>query len=106
MQADYPQADVLRRVLAPLVAHPDRHLLASAVALTLSLVTGRSDLRTAGVFGAGKTRAAAAVIVGLIAIDPSLSIMICTKENAAAQAVAEHIEGWTSRLKCFASSAG
>ena len=45
----------------------------------------------AGVFGAGKTRAAAAVIVGLIAIDPTLSIMICTKENAAAQAVAEHI---------------
>ena len=35
--------------------------------------------------------AAAAVIVGLIAIDPTLSIMICTEENAAAQAVAEHI---------------
>ena len=47
---------------------------------------------TAGVFGAGKTRAAAAaVIVGLLAIDPSLSIMVCTKENPAAQAVAEHI---------------
>ena len=29
--------------------------------------------------------------MGLIAIDPTLSIMICTKENAAAQAVAEHI---------------
>ena len=57
----------------------------------LALLTGRTDLCSAGVFGAGKTRAAAAVIVGLIAIDPTLSIMICTKENAAAQAVAEHI---------------
>ena len=74
-----------------LVELPDRHLLASAVGLTLALITGRTDLCSAGVFGAGKTRAAAAVIVGLIAIDPTLSIMICTKENAAAQAVAEHI---------------
>ena len=59
--------------------------------LTLALLTGRTDLCTAGVFGAGKTRAAAAVIVGLIAIDPTLAIMVCTKENAAAQAFAEHV---------------
>ena len=78
-------------VFHPLVELPDRHLLASAIGLTLALITGRTDLCSAGVFGAGKTRAAAAVIVGLIAIDPSLSIMICTKENAAAQAVAERI---------------
>ena len=74
-----------------MVELPDRHLLASAIAVTLSLTTGRSDLCTAGVFGAGKLRVAAAVIVGFLAIDPSLSIMVCTKENAAAQAVAEHI---------------
>ena len=78
-------------VFHPLVELPDRHLLASAIGLTLALLTGRTDLCSAGVFGAGKTRAAAAVIVGLVAIDPTLSIMICTKENAAAQAVAEHI---------------
>ena len=40
---------------------------------------------------ASLAQAKPAVIVGLIAIDPTLSIMICTKENAAAQAVAEHI---------------
>ena len=84
-------AETLSHVFKPLVELPDRHLLASAVGLTLALITGRTDLCSAGVFGAGKTRAAAAVIVGLIAIDPTLSIMICTKENAAAQAVAEHI---------------
>ena len=70
---------------------PDRHLLASAIGLTIALLTGRTDLCTAGVFGAGKTRAAAAVIVGLIAIDPTPSITVCTKENAAAQAFAEHV---------------
>ena len=63
----------------------------SAIGLASALLAGRTDLCTAGVFGAGKTRAAAAVIVGLIAIDPSLSIMVCTKENAAAQAFAEHV---------------
>ena len=90
MTHDFPHAEGLLQVFYPLIEH-DRHLLASAIGLTLALVTGRSDLCSAGVFGAGKTRAAAAVIVGLIAIDPSLSIMICTKENAAAQAVAERI---------------
>ena len=84
-------AETLLHVFRPLVELPDRHPLVSAVGLTLALITGRTDLCSAGVFGAGKTRAAAAVIVGVIAIDPTLSIMICTKENAAAQAVAEHI---------------
>ena len=90
-QHDFKHAETLLHVFHPLVELPDRHLLASAIGLTLALLTGRTDLCSAGVFGAGKTRAAAAVIVGLIAIDPTLSVMICTKENAAAQAVAEHI---------------
>ena len=90
-QHDFEHADTLKHVFHPLVELPDRHLLASAIGLTLALLTGRTDLCTAGVFGAGKTRAAAAVITGLIAIDPTLSIMVCTKENAAAQAFAEHV---------------
>ena len=90
-QHDFEHAGTLKHVFHPLVELPDRHLLASAIGLTLALLTGRTDLCTAGVFGAGKTRAAAAVIAGLIAIDPTLSIMVCTKENAAAQAFAEHV---------------
>ena len=90
-QHDSEHADTLKHAFHPLVELPDPHLLASAIGLTLALLTGRTDLCTAGVFGAGKTRAAAAVIVGLIAIDPTLSIMVCTKENAAAQAFAEHV---------------
>ena len=51
----------------------------------------RSDYGVAGVFGAGKTRAAAAMIVGLLVIDPDLKLMVSTKENAAAQAFADHV---------------
>ena len=51
----------------------------------------RSDYGVAGVFGAGKTRAAAATIVGLLVIDPDLKLMVSTKENAAAQAFADHV---------------
>ena len=45
-----------------------------------------------GVFGAGKTRAAAAMIAGLLVMDPTLKVMVVTKENAAAHAFAKHIE--------------
>ena len=69
MNHDFTHAETLLHVFYPLVELPDRHLLASAIGLTLALITRRTDLCSAGVFGAGKTRAAAAVIVGLIAID-------------------------------------
>ena len=42
----------------------------------LSLLEGKTDCPISGVFGAGKTRAAAAIIAGLITVDPSLKIMI------------------------------
>ena len=60
-------------------------------ALLLSLVEGKTDCPISGVFGAGKTRAAAATIAGLITVDPSLRIMVLTKENVASQAFAEHV---------------
>ena len=46
-----------------------------------SLLKGKTDCPISGVFGAGKTRAAAAIIAGLITVDPSLKIMILTKES-------------------------
>ena len=56
-------------------------------------ISGKDRPAGSGVFGAGKTRAAAAIIAGLITVDPSLKIMILTKENVASQAFAEHIIG-------------
>ena len=77
--------------LQPLVHNRDGHFLATLSAILLSLLEGKTDCPISGVFGAGKTRAAAAIIAGLITVDPSLEIMILTKENVASQAFAEHI---------------
>ena len=77
--------------LQPLVHNRDGHFLATLSAMLLSLLEGKTDCPISGVFGAGKTRAAAAIIAGLITVDPSLKIMILTKENVASQAFAEHI---------------
>ncbi len=54
----------------------------------------RTDLPLSGVFGAGKTRSAAILVVGLPVFEPGLKLMILTKENVAAQAFAEHIESF------------
>ena len=53
--------------------------------------TYRPGLAISGVFGAGKTRSAAALLAGLLVFDPSLQLMVLTKENVAAHAVAEHL---------------
>ena len=77
--------------LQPLVHNRDGYFLATLSAMLLSLLEGKTDCPISGVFGAGKTRAAAAIIAGLITVDPSSKIMILTKENVASQAFAEHI---------------
>ena len=54
--------------------------------------------------GAGETRSAAILVVGLQVFEPDLKLMIVTKENVAAQAFADHIvsfgllEGVTSKM--------
>ena len=65
----------IRRALHPLVHNRDGHFLATLSALLLSLLEGKTDCPISGVFGAGKTRAAAAIIAGLITVDPSLKII-------------------------------
>ena len=74
------------------MTNPDCHFLAVLTVLVQSILEGRTDCPTSGVFGAGKTRAAAAMIAGLLVMDPTLKVMVVTKENAAAHAFAKHIE--------------
>ena len=69
----------------------DGHVLATLSAIVLALCEGRTGLAISGVFGAGKTRSAAVLLAGLLAFDPSLKLMVLTKENIAAHAVAEHL---------------
>ena len=54
----------------------DGHVLTVAVALLLAILTGRSDLCIAGVFGAGKTRSLAVL---LIALSCELSDFLCDR---------------------------
>ena len=82
----------LLQAIRPLLTNPDCHFLAVLTALVQSILEGRTDCPISGVFGAGKTRAAAAMIAGLLVMDPTLKVMVVTKENAAAHAFAKHIE--------------
>ena len=72
----------------PLLRLEDGHVLATLSAVVLALCEGRTGLAISGVFGAGKTRSAAALLAGLLVFDPNLQL---TKENIAAHAVAEHL---------------
>ena len=69
----------------------DEHVLATLSAVVLALKEGRTGLPIGGVFGAGKTRSAAALLAGLLVFDPGLELMVVTKENVAAHAFAEHV---------------
>lgn len=60
-------------------------------AVVLALCERRTGIAISGVFGAGKTRSAAVLLAGLLVFDPSLQLMVLTKENVAAHAVAEHL---------------
>ncbi len=89
-QTNSDEEAALKSALAPLIANEDFHFVAAVTALVQSLLEGRTDCPISGVSGAGKTRAAAAMIAGLLVMDPTLKIMIVTKENVAAQAFARH----------------
>ena len=91
----------LLQAIRPLVTNPDCHFLAVLTALVQSILEGRTDCPISGVFGAGKTRSAAAMIAGLLVMDPSLKVMVVTKENAAAHAFAKHMSlySYPPRLK-------
>ena len=84
----------LLRAIRPLVHNADCHFLAALTALVQSILEGRTDCPISGVFGAGKTRAAAAMIGGLMVMDPTLKVMVVTKENAAAYAFTKHFESF------------
>ena len=81
----------LHAAIRPLLCLEDGHVLATLSAIVLALCEGRTGLAISGVFGAGKTRSAAVLLAGLLVFDPSLKLMVLTKENIAAHAVAEHL---------------
>ena len=90
--AGHTEAEIaLGKALQNVLSKNDEHVLAAISALVLALIEGRTDLPISGVFGAGKTRAAAIMVAGLLVFDPTLRILILTKENIAAKAFADHV---------------
>ena len=78
-----PHDDWFREVVLPIVADSDAHVLATVRAIAFAVATGKLDLSIQGLFGAGKSRAAAILIAGLMALDPERKLryeLIC-KEN-------------------------
>ena len=74
-----------------LAGQRDGHVLTVTVALLLAILTGRSDLCIAGVFGAGKTRSLAVLFIALSCELDDFSAVVFTKENVAAKALAGQI---------------
>ena len=81
----------MRDCLLVLAGHGDGHVLTVAVAMLLAILTGRSDLCIAGVFGAGKTRSLAVLLIALSCELDDFSAVVYTKENVAAKALADQI---------------
>ena len=81
-QASNDEERALQLALKPLIENGDCHFVAAVTSLVQSLLEGRTDCPISGVFGAGKTLSAAAMIAGLLVMDPSLKIMIATKETS------------------------
>ena len=58
--------------------------MATVCALTFAIATGKLDLSIQGLFGAGKSRAAAILIAGLLALDPERRLryqLLCKKNT-------------------------
>ena len=68
--------EALWHAMYPLLCNPDEHVLGTIGSLVLALIEGRTDLPISGVFGAGKTRSAAILVVGLLVFEPNLNLMI------------------------------
>ena len=64
------QDDYFRNTLMVASSHGDGDVLSVATAMLLAVLTGRSDLCIAGVFGAGTTRSLAVLLIAIQSVLP------------------------------------
>ena len=86
-----PHDDWFWNVVLPIVADSDAYVLATVCAMAFAIATGKLDLSIQGLFGAGKSRAAAILIAGLLALDPErrLRYQLICKENTGTKSFIE-----------------
>ena len=93
------------RTTAPsFAAELDGHVLGTLCAVTMALLTNRLDLCIQGLFGAGKSKSMAILILALIEIDAtdSLKILFVCKETRVLDPLPTFSYGSTPRRGCLA----
>ena len=87
---DIPFDSWFRTVVLPIAAMEDGHLVATISAVTLAVATGKLDLCIQGLFGAGKSRTAAILLSGLLALDKEglCHFQVICKENTGTRSFA------------------
>ena len=83
-----------RTKVLPIAADEDGHVVAATSAVALALATGKLDVCVQGLFGAGKSRAAAILLLGLMALDTEgeCHFQVVCKENTGARSFIEMVE--------------
>ena len=83
-----------RTKVLPIAADEDGHVVAATSAVALALATGKLDVCVQGLFGAGKSRAAAILLLGLMALDTEgeCHFQVICKENTGTRSFIEMIE--------------
>ena len=84
-------------------AELDGHVLGTLCAVTMALLTNRLDLCIQGLFGTGKSKSMAILILALIEIDvtDSLKILFICKENSGTRSFADLLLCSTPRRGCL-----
>ena len=87
---DIPYDSWFRTSVLPIAAMEDGHLVAAISAVSLAIATGKLDLCIQGLFGAGKSRTAAILLSGLLALDKEgrCHFQVICKENTGTRSFA------------------
>ena len=81
----------IRSTAISYAAELDGHVLSTLCAVTMALLTNRLDLCIQGLFGAGKSKSMAILILALLELDDSkkLKILFLCKENSGTKSFAD-----------------
>ena len=85
LQPDTEIGDWFLQTGLVLAEDADGHILGAITAMLMAAYMGRLDLSIAGLFGAGKSRAAAVLLVGMLIVNPDVKVLVICKENSAAR---------------------
>ena len=86
-----PHEEWFVQKMIPLVEQEDAHILAVIDAVSMCVLTGRTDLAIQGLFGAGKSRAVAMLMLALLCVDTErqMRMLLVAKENSATKSFAQ-----------------